>query len=161
MGITEVGRELGCSKAAAFRTPWGWLGFLIAFTGTVMLASLEWSTAFLFPGLAESAPEFLDGDPSGTALAGFLATVLLLTVGWLLFGLASLRAGVLPRGPVSLLLAGTVIVLVLGFADAPFIDVVWGLGLAWLGYTLWSDAYNDESGRSELVETLAGSSSET
>jgi len=128
----------------------GLVGFLIAFAGTVMLASLEWSTAFLFPWLAESAPDLLDGDPSGAAFAGFIFTVLLVTVGWLLFGVASLRARVLPRGPVWLLMAGVVIILVLGAADAPFIDVVWGLGLAWLGYSLWSGVWQTRDVAAEV-----------
>ncbi|MGA9596120.1 MAG: hypothetical protein WBV06_08190 [Acidimicrobiia bacterium] len=118
----------------------GVAGFLIAFAGTVMLASLEWSTAFLFPWIAKSAPGLLDTDPSGTAVAGFIVTFSLLVVGWILFGVASLRARVYPRGPVWLLILGTIVVLVLGAADAPFLDVLWGLGLAWLGYGIWSGA---------------------
>lgn len=118
----------------------GVAGFLLAFAGTVMLASLEWSTAFLFPWLAESAPEILDSDPSGTALAGFIAIFLLFVVGWILFAVATLRARVYPRGPLWLLIVGTITVLILGTADAPFLDVLWGLALAWLGYEVWSGA---------------------
>ncbi len=119
----------------------GVVGFLMAFAGTVMLTSLEWSTAFLFPWVAASAPGLLDSDPTGSAIAGFIVTVLLAMGGWLIFAVASLRAGVLPRGPVWLLVAGTITVLVLGTAGAPFLDVVWGLGLAWIGYTLWSGTW--------------------
>lgn len=133
--LALVGIWLGQAKRAG--AP-GVAGFALAFFGTVMLASLEWSTAFLFPWLARSSPGLLDAEPSGTALAGFIVTVLLVTVGWLIFGVASLRARVYRRGPVWLLIAGTVGVLVLGFADAPFLDVLWGLGLAWLGYEVWS-----------------------
>jgi len=118
----------------------GVAGFLLAFAGTVMLASLEWSTAFLFPWVAESAPEILDSDPSGAAMAGFIVTFVLLLVGWILFCVASLSARVYPRGPVWLLIVGTITVLVLGVADAPFLDVVWGTALAWLGWEVWSKA---------------------
>ena len=135
--IALAGIWLGQAKRAGAL---GVTGFVVAFVGTVMLASLEWSTAFLFPWLAESAPGLLDADPTGTALAGFVVTVLLLTVGWILFGVASLRARVYPRGPIWLLILGTVGVLALGSADAPFLDVMWGLGLAWLGFAIWSGA---------------------
>ncbi|MGA7228055.1 MAG: hypothetical protein WBZ40_04900 [Acidimicrobiia bacterium] len=135
--IALVGIWRGQARQAAAL---GVAGFLIAFAGTAMLAGLEWSTAFLFPWFAESVPEILDADPSGTALAGYIVTVLLAIVGWILFGVASLRARVYPRGPVWLLILGTVILLALGSADAPFLDTVWGLGLAWLGYEIWSVA---------------------
>jgi len=41
---------------------------------------------------------------------------------------------------VWLLIVGTITVLVLGVADAPFLDVVWGTALAWLGWEVWSKA---------------------
>ena len=49
---------------------------------------------------------------SGSILAGFLISYLVLAVGWVMFGVATLRAGVFRRGPLWLLIVGAVIAIV-------------------------------------------------
>lgn len=129
----------------------GLIAFLVAFTGTVMVAGVQWSAVFIGPWLAEVAPEILDTEPSGMLAAGFILSLVLLALGWLLFGLASLRARVLPRGAAILLMVGSVIFIVVLFLEFPGYDVVFGVALAWMGYALWSGAGEPASIAEEAV----------
>lgn len=117
----------------------GLVAFLMALIGTVMAVSLEWTAAFYEPWLAEIAsPEILDAEPSGVAIVGYLLAIVLFTLGWLLFGLASLQARVLPRGAAVLLMVGAVLLFVILLLEIPGYSVVFGAALAWMGYSLWS-----------------------
>jgi hypothetical protein len=84
----------------------GLIGYVTAFLGTVMVAGDWWFEAFVVPIIATEAPEVLDLPPSGSLLAGAIATVGPYTVGWVLFGLAALRARVTSRAAALLLIAG-------------------------------------------------------
>jgi hypothetical protein len=116
----------------------GLIAFLVALTGTAMAFGLQWSAAFIGPWLAEAAPELLDTEPSGLLAAGFMLSFVLLALGWLLFGLASLQARVLPRGAAALLIVGAVLWFVTLLLDIPGSGVVFGAAVAWMGYALWS-----------------------
>ena len=97
------------------------------------------------PLLAIKAPsmitEFLTPQPSATDLVIVLGLIL----GYIFFGIATVRAGVLPRGGAWLLIAGAL--LAFGGAVSRLIGIVaaavFGAGLAWMGYALWSS--KDES----------------
>jgi hypothetical protein len=82
----------------------------------------------------------LDTEPAGAFIVGILLTFVLFSVGYFLFGLASLQTGVLPRGAAVLLMVGAVLFLVMGFLEIGFEGVVLGAALAWSGYALWSSA---------------------
>ncbi len=83
----------------------GLVGFLVAFAGTVLVAGFLWASLFIAPALASEAPEFLDtGSPPGLFLA-----LIACGGGWLLFGIAALRARVYPRWASILLIVGAVI----------------------------------------------------
>jgi hypothetical protein len=123
----------------------GLVAFMVALTGTVMLAGADWSAAFFGPWVAEAAPELLVTEPAGTMTAGVILTFVSFALGWFLFGLASLRAGVLSRGPALLLMVGAVLALVLAFLELPFEAVVLGAAVAWMGYGLWSHAASEPS----------------
>jgi hypothetical protein len=116
----------------------GLIAFLVAFSGTLMTFGLLWGEPFLGPMLAKEAPEVLDADPSGTLAAGIILTLVLFALGWLLFGLASLRAGVLPRGAALLLMVGAVLFFVVSLLEFPGSTIVVGAALVWMGYALWS-----------------------
>ena len=63
-------------------------------------------------------------------------------LGGLLFGIATFRAGILPRWAGVLLAAGTLlapIAKLLPNASQPKTAIPVGLALAWLGYALWSE----------------------
>jgi hypothetical protein len=117
----------------------GLIAFLVALTGTVLVAGIDWSAAFFAPWLAGIAPPgLLDAEPTGTFVAGIFLSLVLTALGWLLFGVASLQAGVLPRGAAVLLMVGAVLMLVMSILEIPFDVVVFGVALSWMGYALWS-----------------------
>lgn len=88
----------------------GLTGFMLAIGGAVMTAGGVWSSVFVVPGLAEVAPDVLEtGIP--TVVGGFILSYTLLGFGALLYGIATLRAGVLTRGASILLIVGGVICL--------------------------------------------------
>jgi hypothetical protein len=84
----------------------GLIAFLVAFIGTVLVAGAEWAAIFIVPWLAGAAPELLDTEPAAVVSIGFILSFGLLALGWLLCGLASLQARVLPRGAAILLMVG-------------------------------------------------------
>jgi hypothetical protein len=63
----------------------------------LMFAGDWWFEAFAVPRIAAEAPEVLGLSPSWSVLVGAIATVVLYSVGWTLFGLAVVRARVFPR----------------------------------------------------------------
>ena len=116
----------------------GLLSFLVAFSGTALLAGAQWSAAFLGPMLAAEAPGIMDAEPSGSILVGYLLSVISFSLGWLLFGLASLRSSVFPRGAALLVLVGGALFFIMGFLEWPASSLALDVGLVWMGYTLWS-----------------------
>jgi hypothetical protein len=138
----------------------GWLGlvgyllFSFFFAHTLPLAYTE---AFILPLLAAESPTFVEGvlgifngHPVQTnlgalpvlySLSGFVGYVL----GGLLFSIATLRAGVLPRRAAGLLTIGAIAPFVLTMLPHPLdraFAVPTGLALAWLGYALWSERHS-------------------
>jgi hypothetical protein len=83
----------------------GLVGFLVAFAGTVLVAGFIWAGTFVAPALATEAPEFLDAGPP----PGYFPALVTCSVGWLLFGIAALRARVFPRWATILLIVGAVL----------------------------------------------------
>jgi hypothetical protein len=135
----------------------GWLGL-----AGYLLLTLSWwlQTAFVFaeayilPPLATTAPKFVDGT-LGTLAAGRASEVNLgalpalynlgvgipYMLGGLLFGIATLRAGILPRWPAGLLAVAvlTPAAALLPHAIQRLAAIPVGIALAWLGYALWSE----------------------
>jgi hypothetical protein len=111
--------------------PLGLVGFLVAFTGTVFFTGFFWANIFVAPDLAVGAPEFLD---QGGRFPGFRLSLLIYAVGWLLFGLASLKARVYPRAPVLALIIGAA----LDLFGAPLSGLVIDAAFVWLGFSLFS-----------------------
>ena len=136
----------------------GWLGL-----SGYLLFSLFWALgiafhfleAFIEPVVANLAPKFVEGllgmvtnEPSAVNL-GALPTVYMLTglvgyvLGGLLFGIATFRAGVLPRWAGALLGLGVVLpVLLSSLVHHPYdrlFAVPVGLALIWLGISLFSE----------------------
>jgi hypothetical protein len=110
----------------------GVAGFLVALAGTAMML-LE-GREHLF------SPDFGVGTPLG--LWELISASLIFSIGYILLGIAIARARVLPRGAGILLAVGGPIV-----AFSPPIGILavlivghalFGLGLAWSGYALWT-----------------------
>lgn len=132
----------------------GWLGlagfvlYSLWFGLVIMFSFME---AFILPQLAASFPAYVE---SIMAMFGSAATEVdlgilpglwdisgpMFIVGPLLFGIATFRAGILPRWAGALLTIGAVFVPVGGLVLSPelasLVMVPVGLALAWLGYAL-------------------------
>lgn len=145
----------------------GWIG-LVSF----LILSLSWvlNTAFIFvetfilPVLAVPAPEFVEsilgifngfpGDMNIGALpAVYGLTGILYMLGGLLFGIATFRAGILPRWAAGLLAAASAVTpaaALLPHEIQRFAGIPVGLAVAWLGYALFSE--RREKASESLVE---------
>jgi hypothetical protein len=120
-------------KAGTF----GVVAFVAAVAGMVMMSGFLWSALTFGVWLAEVAPEIVDSEPTGVAATMFMVTLALFALGWILFGIASLRASVLNRIASVVLIVGSVwffVAFMIGFPAT----VIFAIGLAWLGYSLWS-----------------------
>ncbi len=78
----------------------------------------------------------------GALVPTYTAVGILYLLGGLVFGVTTVRAGVLPRWP-AILLAVTAVVtpaaVLLPHAQQRFAAVPMGIALGWLGYALWSE----------------------
>lgn len=127
----------------------GLAGFLLAFTGTTLIA-VSGNFGFIAPVLAAESPETIDAINvylpvvalNGAAFGGFV-------VGFVLFGMAMAKSATLPRAS-GLLVAVGAPFQVVGFAVAQTVapalwtvavlgSVALGAGLAWPGYQLWQN----------------------
>ncbi len=121
----------------------GWLGkagFYLTMAGFAMVVLLGLTVIIVESGGGQGGlPAWLGSDVHD------LTPLLLVIVGSIFFGAATLRAGVLPRGGALLLILGPLAYLVVGFGG---IENVWlltvpgylfGVGWVWLGYVLWSE----------------------
>jgi len=120
----------------------GFAGFILASIGWVMNIGFLWAGAFIIPALTSAAPDFLDRvetDPPGIVAVGFISTFAIFAVGWVIFGIGSLKAGILPRAGTWLVILGALLSLVGSFVGLPLSGILFGLGLAMLGRWLWSE----------------------
>ena len=109
----------------------GLTGFVLALLGTVLAAGAAWSQVFVVPRLAEVAPAVAD-QGAGSVLAGFMLSYLLFGVGWLLFGVATLRTRTFPRWAIILLIVGAAIAIL----PLPSRALIVQLAVGYLGLTL-------------------------
>jgi hypothetical protein len=111
----------------------GLIGYLIAALGTLLIAGDWWYETFVVPQIAAQAPEVLRTAPSGLILIGAAATFGSFALGWVLFGIASYRARVFPRGAAALMVLGGIAgILAL---SAPF-QIPLAIAVAWMGWSL-------------------------
>ena len=134
----------------------GWLGligFILFTVWMTLVTGFSFVEAFILPRLATESPAFVAGllgmfssIPSPVDL-GILPTLWNISgpqyiFGPLLFGIATFRAGVLPRWAGALLVLGAVLIPVGAVVPPeyqPKIMIPVGLALAWLGYALFSE----------------------
>jgi hypothetical protein len=150
----------------------GWLGlvgYLLFSLFYALTTAFTFAEAFILPLLAADAPTFVagflgifNGSPSEVnlgaiptlfMLAGFAGYVL----GGLLFGIATFRAGILPRWAGGLLAFAAVSPPLLTWLLPHPLDrilaVPMGLAMIWLGYALWAER------RKPAAEPLSGTGS--
>jgi hypothetical protein len=92
-------------------------------------AGFLWASIFIAPALATEAPEFLDAGPP----PGLFPALITCGVGWLLFGIATLKAQVFPRWATILLIVGAVIFVL----PLPLTGIVLSVAVAWLDFHLF------------------------
>jgi hypothetical protein len=134
----------------------GWLG-LAGFA----LLTVSWflQTGFVFaelfvlpvvaaplPGFVESALGVANGHPGMMNIGALVPTYAVVGVcyllGGLLFGIATVRAAVLPRSPAIMLAFAAIITpaaALLPHAIQRYAAVPMGIAMIWLGYTLWAE----------------------
>jgi hypothetical protein len=135
----------------------GWLGlagFVLLSLWFAFILGFSFVETFILPSLATTAPTFVDGfmgmltSTASEMNLGVLPTIWMLTgplyiLGGLLFGIATFRAGILPRWAAGLLAVGTtvgpVVAALLPLAHQPKVAVPVGVALVWLGYALWAE----------------------
>ena len=134
----------------------GWLGlagYLMFSVSWVILMPFVFTQALIIPVLATASPAFVEsflgivnnhpGEMNIGALpALYNVSGLLYALGGLVFGIASFRARVLPRGAAALLAVGAVAPIVLSMLPHPLdrtLAVPMGLAMAWLGWGLLAE----------------------
>lgn len=123
--VAVYGRE--ARQAGMF----GLVGVSAAVAGTMHLAGNYWFEVFAVPWLVQTAPEVMGAPRNGLLVIGGLSSYALFAAGWMLFGLASLRARVFPAA----ICAAIVLSGLIGFrAAAPPFGVPLGLTVAALGW---------------------------
>jgi hypothetical protein len=85
------------------------------------------------PRLGEVAPDVVDTFVGGRLIIGGLTSFVLFGIGWIMYGAASARARVIPRGiSITIIVAGLMSGVPVWFVYLPG-GVVHGLAFAWLG----------------------------
>jgi hypothetical protein len=117
-------------KQAREAGTFGLVALCAAIIGTVNLGANMWFEGFAVPWLAGVVPQILTAEKTLFWQVGYLSSYILFSIGWVLFGIASLRARVFPRFISLAIVVGGVI----GFLAArPPYGVVLGLALLSLG----------------------------
>jgi hypothetical protein len=128
----------------------GWLGlvgFVLAFVGTVLVSGIFAMASTVIHLVAVQAPALFDQAVTPPTF-GVLVLVLGYILGYVLFGIATTRAGVLPRGSGLLLIIGSVMFLIsesvplnasLSHLIVTIGDVIFGASFVWMGFALWSE----------------------
>ncbi|HEX3932341.1 MAG TPA: hypothetical protein VHW64_16705 [Nocardioides sp.] len=144
----------GIYARQAVKSGWlGLVGYVLLSLWLVLIMGFSFVEAFILPHVANATPALVDGwmkmFNGGTSKIdlGVLPTLWTLTgpiyiLGGLLFGIATFRAGVLPRGAAVLLALGTVLAPLaapLSLSAQPKIAIPTGLAIAWLGYALMTE----------------------
>jgi hypothetical protein len=84
----------------------GVIGLGAAILGTVFMAGDWWYEAFAVPRLAEVAPQVMNTFARSRLLVGGLTSFVLFGFGWVLYGIASVRARVFPAAISWAIVAG-------------------------------------------------------
>ena len=130
------------------KTGWlGLVGFVLAFIGTVLVDSIFVMASTVIHLVAVQAPALFD-QAAAPGTFGVLVVVLGYILGYILFGIATMRAGVLPRWSGLLLIIGSAMFMIseavplnvsLSHLIVTIGDVIFGAGFVWMGFALWSE----------------------
>jgi hypothetical protein len=124
----------------------GLVGFVLATTGTTLFFADGVIALAIYPALADAAPDLLSASGamnSGAVLVTFIVMAAIAMIGYILFAVAILRAGVLPRAAALLFLLGAIL-FNLPPGPVPMIlltigGIVWAVGSVLLAVKLLKD----------------------
>ena len=126
------------SRAAGTFGLWA---FVAVFLGTALIVANTWAEVFVYPTLAQVAPNVWSGpitDVSPYLSLGLTLSFPLFGIGLILFGVATFRAGVHPRWAAVLLIISIPVTMFLdptaGTFQESFGQILWGLAVATLGW---------------------------
>ncbi len=126
------------SRAAGTSGLWA---FVVVFLGTSLIAANVWAEVFVYPTLAQVAPNEWSGpitDVSPYLSAGLTVSFPLFGIGLILFGVATFRAGVYPRWAAVLLIVGIPVTMFLDPTAGTFQEsigqILWGSAVAAVGW---------------------------
>ena len=115
--------------------------FVAVFLGTVLIAGNTWAEAFVYPTLAQVAPDAWSGsvtEVSSYLGAGLTLSFPLFGIGLVLFGVATFMAGVYPRWVAVLLIIGIPVTMFLDPTAGTFQEAIgqmlWAFAVAALGF---------------------------
>jgi hypothetical protein len=117
--------------------------FVVVFLGTALAVGNVWAEVFVYPTLAQLAPEMLSGAGFGTEAAAYMARGLTLSyplfyLGLVLFGAATFWAGVYPRWIAILLIVSVPATMFLDPRAGTFQESIgpalWGFAVAAYGF---------------------------
>ncbi len=151
----------------------GWLGlagFLLFSLFYALTAPFTFTEALILQPLAIKAPTFVESflgmfnGHAGEMNLDILATLYSLSgvvyiLGGGLFGIATIRAGILSRWAAGLLAVGVVLsplASLLPEEHKALVAVPVGLAVAWLGYSLWSERRAPATGSVPTTEPVPG-----
>ena len=111
----------------------GALAFGAAVVGTMFMTGDWWYEAFAVPRLVEVAPDAVEDFVGGRLIIGGLTSFVLFGIGWIMYGVASIRARVIPRNiSITILVGGAMSGVPIGIVYLSG-GVVLGLAFVWLG----------------------------
>ena len=110
----------------------GAIGFPVAFFVTALMLGDFYANTFVTPALAIGVPNALDVHNAGVLAFWLPLEFGFLALAWFPFAVATLRAGVYPRGSAWLLVVGALVALV----PLPYVNVPFDAAVAWLGIAL-------------------------
>lgn len=121
----------------------GFVGFVLTLIGAFLETSLFAMFVLILPWLAQVAPKLAASNGPPSLFIAFLVASVLLTLGGILLGIATMRAKILPRWGGLMLIIGAVLNIVdfplngaIGSIIGTVSYVLFALALAWMGYAL-------------------------
>jgi hypothetical membrane protein len=119
----------------------GLWAFAVAFLGTTLTVGNVWAEVFVWPTLAQVAPNTMSGsimDTPSYLVAGLNVSFPLFGIGLILFGVATLRASVYPRWASVLLIVSIPVTMFLDPTPGSFQEsigqILLGIAVAALGW---------------------------
>ena len=116
----------------------GVVGFVVSTIGTVLLTGSAWFQLFVVPAMAAEVPAFAEAARAAQVgqwlTVGLIVPLLAQAVGWVIFGVATYRAGVFPRWVAVAVVLGALLL----FVPVPGIPIVFQLAVASMGFLLFS-----------------------